>query len=46
MINTQLVRLGLPTILLALMALPAGAQSFRGVAVSDRHHHAPVSPTQ
>src|SRR6266481_4493032 len=29
MINTQLVRLGLPTILLALMALPAGAQSFR-----------------
>src|SRR5882757_8284773 len=29
MINLQLVRLGLPTILLALMALPAGAQSFR-----------------
>src|SRR6202040_3645002 len=29
MINTQLVRLGLPTILLALLSLPAGAQSFR-----------------
>jgi FtsP/CotA-like multicopper oxidase with cupredoxin domain len=29
MINTQLVRLGLPTILLALMSLPAAAQSFR-----------------
>ena len=27
--NTQLVRLGLPTILLALLSLPAGAQSFR-----------------
>src|SRR6267378_2037239 len=29
MINTQLVRLGLPTILLALLSLPAAAQSFR-----------------
>src|SRR6266850_5985392 len=29
MINLQLVRLGLPTILLALLSLPAGAQSFR-----------------
>src|SRR5471030_1309333 len=29
MINTQLVRLGLPTILLALSSLPAAAQSFR-----------------
>jgi Multicopper oxidase len=28
MINTQLVRLGLPTILLALLSLPAAAQSF------------------
>src|SRR5260370_38574087 len=27
--NTQLVRLGLPTILLALLSLPAAAQSFR-----------------
>jgi Multicopper oxidase len=29
MINIQLVRLGLPTILLALLSLPAAAQSFR-----------------
>src|SRR6266850_8307875 len=29
MINLQLVRLGLPAILLALLSLPAGAQSFR-----------------
>jgi FtsP/CotA-like multicopper oxidase with cupredoxin domain len=29
MIKLQLVRLGLPTILLALLSLPAGAQSFR-----------------
>jgi FtsP/CotA-like multicopper oxidase with cupredoxin domain len=29
MINTQLVRLGLPTILLTLLSLPAAAQSFR-----------------
>jgi len=29
MINTQLVRLGLPTLLLALLSLPAAAQSFR-----------------
>ena len=29
MINFQLVRLGLPAILLALLSLPAGAQSFR-----------------
>src|SRR5882757_3175221 len=29
MINFQLVRLGLPTILLALLSLPAAAQSFR-----------------
>src|SRR6202051_4625742 len=29
MINTHLVRLGLPTILLALLSLPAAAQSFR-----------------
>lgn len=29
MVNTQLVRLGLPTILLALLSLPAAAQSFR-----------------
>ncbi len=29
MINTQFVRLGLPTILLALLSLPAAAQSFR-----------------
>jgi hypothetical protein len=29
MINTQLVRLGLPTVLLALLSLPAAAQSFR-----------------
>src|SRR5882762_9233694 len=29
MINSQLVRLGLPAILLALLSLPAGAQSFR-----------------
>jgi hypothetical protein len=29
MINTQLVRLGLPTILLGLLSLPAAAQSFR-----------------
>jgi FtsP/CotA-like multicopper oxidase with cupredoxin domain len=29
MINTQLVRLGLPTILLASLSLPAAAQSFR-----------------
>jgi FtsP/CotA-like multicopper oxidase with cupredoxin domain len=29
MFNTQLVRLGLPTLLLALLSLPAGAQSFR-----------------
>src|ERR1700682_5058346 len=29
MINTQLVRLGLSTILLALLSLPAAAQSFR-----------------
>src|ERR1700730_17089157 len=29
MINTQLVRLGLPTILLALLSLPASAQTFR-----------------
>jgi hypothetical protein len=29
MINTQLVRLGLPTFLLALLSLPAAAQSFR-----------------
>jgi Multicopper oxidase len=29
MINTQLVRLGLPTLLLALSSLPAAAQSFR-----------------
>jgi FtsP/CotA-like multicopper oxidase with cupredoxin domain len=29
MINTQLVRLGMPTILLALLSLPAAAQSFR-----------------
>jgi FtsP/CotA-like multicopper oxidase with cupredoxin domain len=29
MINTQLVRLGLPTILLAVLSLPAAAQSFR-----------------
>jgi len=29
MINTQLIRLGLPTILLALLSLPAAAQSFR-----------------
>jgi FtsP/CotA-like multicopper oxidase with cupredoxin domain len=29
MFNTQLVRLGLPALLLALLSLPAGAQSFR-----------------
>ncbi len=29
MINTQLVRLGLPTLLLAILSLPAAAQSFR-----------------
>ena len=29
MINTQLVRLGLPTFLLAMLSLPAAAQSFR-----------------
>ena len=29
MINTQMVRLGLPTILLAMLSLPAAAQSFR-----------------
>jgi FtsP/CotA-like multicopper oxidase with cupredoxin domain len=29
MINTQLVRLGLPTLLLAVLSLPAAAQSFR-----------------
>jgi FtsP/CotA-like multicopper oxidase with cupredoxin domain len=29
MINTQLVRLGFPTLLLALLSLPAAAQSFR-----------------
>src|SRR5882757_7089596 len=29
MINSQLVRLGLPTVLLALLSVPAGAQSFR-----------------
>jgi len=29
MINSQLVRLGLPTILLVLLSVPAGAQSFR-----------------
>ena len=29
MINTQLIRRGFPTIILALMALPAAAQSFR-----------------
>jgi hypothetical protein len=29
MINTQLVRLGLPTLLLAMLSLPAAAQSFR-----------------
>src|SRR6202040_2818462 len=29
MINTKLIRRGFPTILLAVMALPAGAQSFR-----------------
>jgi hypothetical protein len=29
MINTQLVRLGMPTLLLALLSLPAAAQSFR-----------------
>ncbi len=29
MINNQLVRLGVPTLLLALMSLPAAAQSFR-----------------
>jgi len=39
MINTQLVRLGLPTILLALLSLPAAAQSFRVQCPTDTITH-------
>jgi hypothetical protein len=49
MINTQLVRLGLPTLLLAVMSLPAAAQSFRvQCPYSTITHPAaqqPVAPT-
>jgi hypothetical protein len=56
MINTQLVRLGLPTILLALFSLPAAAQSFRvqcptstithPTAASNNSEPAYIVPTQ
>jgi FtsP/CotA-like multicopper oxidase with cupredoxin domain len=39
MINIQLVRLGLPTILLALLSLPAAAQSFRVQCPTDTITH-------
>jgi FtsP/CotA-like multicopper oxidase with cupredoxin domain len=46
MINTQFVRLGLPTILLALMSLPAAAQSFRvQCPTSTITHPAPSTST-
>jgi FtsP/CotA-like multicopper oxidase with cupredoxin domain len=47
MINTQLVRLGLPTLLLALLSLPAAAQSFRVQCPYSTITHpasAPVTP--
>src|ERR1700692_1328715 len=56
MINTHLVRLGLPTILLALLSLPAAAQSFRvqcptstithPTAASNNSEPAYIKPTQ
>jgi FtsP/CotA-like multicopper oxidase with cupredoxin domain len=39
MLNTQLIRRGLPTILLASLALPAGAQSFRVQCPTDTITH-------
>jgi FtsP/CotA-like multicopper oxidase with cupredoxin domain len=46
MINTQLVRLGLPTILLALLSLPAAAQSFRVQCPTSTITHPDTTPTQ
>jgi hypothetical protein len=45
MINTQLVRLGLPTILLALLSLPAAAQSFRVQCPTSTITHPDTSGT-
>jgi len=44
--NFQLVRRGLPTILLALLSLPAGAQSFRVQCPTSTITHPVVSATQ
>src|SRR3981189_1218987 len=44
MFDTNLFRRGLPTILLALMALPAAARSFRGQCPEKTNLH-PTAPT-
>src|SRR5450631_2289809 len=46
MINTQLVRLGLPTFLLALLSLPAAAQSFRVQCPTSTITHPDTTGTQ
>jgi FtsP/CotA-like multicopper oxidase with cupredoxin domain len=44
MINTHLVRIGLPTMLLALLSLPAAAQSFHVQCPTSTALHAAVTP--